>query len=321
MEKDAKNECEKIDCWRNLQKTKRVKIIDDIIDKTCENILTLSTQEKEKTASILKRTGKNIKNAAELVHRTLAGGKYTSKGLEYSFELPISEEITITGIIDRVDTYSDETQTRIRIIDYKTGKTEFDISNIVSGIDMQMVIYALAAKEMEKEVSDKEVRVTGIYYNKVHHNMLSAGLLDDEEKIYHKIDKSLDGVTFARNDDDIYDEDEKMRDTGESEFLNIEYYKNGRIKNKNSLRSDIEAQGLMDFVSDKVKMIDLGIKGGDISCEPYKYNENFSVCEYCSYTEVCAFSNEKCYRKKPKSDEGAWMKMRTYKSKVDGGEK
>lgn len=322
VEKDAKTDSEKLERWKNLKQPERIEILDNIIDKTCENMLEYGTRDKEKTASVLRRTGKNIKNAAELVHRTLAGGKYTQKGMEYAFELPISEDISINGIIDRVDTYSDDEETRIRIIDYKTGKTEFDISNIAGGIDMQMVIYAIAAKEMERSESDKSVRVTGIYYNKVHHNMISAGIADEDDAIFQKLDKSLrlDGVTFAKNPDDIYDEDEKMRDLGESEFLNIEYYKNGKLKNKNSLRSDYEIEGLMQFVSDKIKAIDLGIKNGDISCTPYKYNESFSVCEYCAYTEVCAFSNEKCYRKKVKDDEGAWAKMQNLGIKYRGGE-
>lgn len=65
--------------------------------------------------------------------------------------LPLSEGrvVHLSGSIDRVDLYKKEGQTFVRIIDYKTGSTNFSLNDVKSGKDMQLVFYLYAALKLD----------------------------------------------------------------------------------------------------------------------------------------------------------------------------
>ena len=50
-------------------------------------------------------------------------------------------EIILRGVIDRIDIFEEEGEKYIRVVDYKTGKKKFSVSNLLYGIDMQMLLY------------------------------------------------------------------------------------------------------------------------------------------------------------------------------------
>lgn len=315
VEADAKTDEDKLNCWRHLTEDEQTRILDEIIDAACAGVIEKGARDKDKTVSILRRTGKNIRNAATTVCRALSSGKYVLDGLEKEFEVALTDSVSIRGIIDRVDSCKGKDETRIRIVDYKTGKTTFDIVNIANGVDMQMVIYAIAASRMAEE--NGAARVTGMYYNKVHNKMLSVPMGAGGETAAKAAAEELrlDGVTFVRSDEDIYEQDENMRD-GESDFLNITYNSRGSLTDKNSLRTEQEMRGLMKNVTDKIIEIDSEIKSGKIGCEPY-LNGAVSSCAYCSFAEVCSFLNEPRARRREGKDEDAWAKMSELGAKTE----
>ena len=50
-------------------------------------------------------------------------------------------QIVINGKIDRMDIMNENEKCYFRIIDYKTNKKEFRLSEVKNGINMQMPIY------------------------------------------------------------------------------------------------------------------------------------------------------------------------------------
>ena len=59
----------------------------------------------------------------------------------YKIETEEGASISVYGVIDRVDVMEKNGETYVRIIDYKTGKKEFKLSDILFGLNMQMLIY------------------------------------------------------------------------------------------------------------------------------------------------------------------------------------
>src|SRR5699024_1566890 len=53
----------------------------------------------------------------------------------------------LQGKIDRIDTYEDEENLYVKIIDYKSGNTEFDVVDLYYGLQIQLVVYMNAALE------------------------------------------------------------------------------------------------------------------------------------------------------------------------------
>jgi ATP-dependent helicase/nuclease subunit B len=56
-------------------------------------------------------------------------------------------EISVSGKVDRVDGWVHDGKLYLRIIDYKTGKKSFSLSDIWYGMGMQMLIYLFVLKK------------------------------------------------------------------------------------------------------------------------------------------------------------------------------
>lgn len=58
--------------------------------------------------------------------------------------LPDGARIRVQGKVDRVDVYEQDGVSYVRVIDYKTGSKQFRLSDVVEGINLQMLIYILS---------------------------------------------------------------------------------------------------------------------------------------------------------------------------------
>lgn len=313
VEGEAKTNQEKIDAWRALDDMKRTEILDGIINAACENMLASNVRDKERTAGILRRMGKTVSDAAVLVQKSLASGSFAENGMEYEFQIDLSDNVAVRGIIDRLDTCTDGDKSYMRIIDYKTGKTEFNIVNIFNGYDMQMVIYALAAKQLMQD-GGHAAEVSGIYYTAVRSKYRALTSRLTEENVHERNlgDLTLDGVTFAPEDEEgkarvIYNMDNKFFENRESAFTRVKMDKSDEITGVGTFD---EINGLMDYVRNTITDIDNRTRTGDIQLNPYVSN-GMSACAFCSYGSVCKFDADRINERIPEGEsEEIWEMMK-----------
>ncbi len=75
------------------------------------------------------------------------------------------EELWLKGRIDRLDLCEDENHVYVKIIDYKSGTTSFDLAALYYGLQLQLVVYMDAAMELEsRKRPGKDVVPAGIFY-------------------------------------------------------------------------------------------------------------------------------------------------------------
>ena len=314
VEEGAQSNNEKISAWRSLDNERREKILDGIINTTCENMLSSNVRDKERTASIFRRMGKTISDAAQLVQKSLSAGSFAENGMECKFEIDLTENIAIQGLIDRIDTCDAGDKSYMRIIDYKTGRTEFNVVNIANGYDMQMVIYAFAAAKLMRE-QGKNIDVTGIYYTAVRskYKPLSSTVTEENIRERNIRDMVLDGVTFAEEGEEeagkmLYNMDNGFFQNQESIFTKVKMDREGNIKGVGTLD---EINGLMEHVKNTVIDMDSRARSGEISLNPYSSGSFGGVCDYCSYSSVCKFDEDKRTMRSPEgTKEEIWDNMK-----------
>lgn len=79
-------------------------------------------------------------------------GLFTPENYEISFssvsdlesiniELSPEERLKLRGRIDRVDTCEDGEHVYVKVIDYKSGNTSFQLLSLYHGLQLQLVIY------------------------------------------------------------------------------------------------------------------------------------------------------------------------------------
>lgn len=293
VEAGAETPQQKLSAWRNVSKESREKILDEIFGDVLEKIDASNINQQEKTSHILGRMNKVISSATEFITDCFVHGKYSIKGTEIEMNVAISDEVNITGFIDRIDELDKDGKKQMRIIDYKTGSTGFDITDIYNGVNMQMPIYALATKLYYSKEENFTPEITGLYYTKL------RGEMKKSEKEVKDL-RTLDGVTFGENPLDVlWDMDDTLN--SERKIISVKINKDGSLrKGCKNVKTKLEGEKLIEYVRDKVLEFDENIrKKGDIRIMPYRGD-----CEYCDYQRVCSICDDVTFREPDKEAKG-----------------
>lgn len=236
------------------------------------------------------------------MHRQLAAGTFRPAGFEVSFadagdleavNVRFSEHgrIRLQGRIDRIDTAEAQDKVYVKIVDYKSGNTKFDIVSLYYGLQLQLVVYLNAALEIERRLHpQKQVVPAGIFYYHFEDPVLEKepGLSPEatEERILKKLrpDGILNGDPEAL----------RMLDGaigGDSLVIPAGLKKDGSLKASSSAVSEEQFGQLSSFVSSKMEQMAEEIMEGVIDARPFT-DRTRSACDYCSYGDVCGFDRK-----------------------------
>lgn len=337
VDKDAHTVEEKKERWRQLTQQQSHALLDQIMEEVREKVVNSVHRDQRKLEHILLRVRRTLKRSAETVRLSLQQGEYVPAGYEKKFDMEIGSEIHVQGIIDRVDLLEKDQDANLRIIDYKSGNKSFDPLAVYNGLDMQLMVYALAAVdlyqkgELPKEYEDYHARVTGVFYNKVRDDLLSCR--PGETGIAEKGRKAmrLDGMAFVRYEgeeadvNELYAMDHSLAAGKESPFLKLALTAKKAVnKRSSSIGSEQNGQDLMDHVGRYILDTDRKIKQGTVEIKPYRYAKQ-TGCEYCDYAEVCLFDRERLqYREIKGQKKQVWEELAKERevrehAEMDGG--
>ena len=175
--------------------------------------------------------------------------------------------VHIKGSIDRVDTSPDGS---VRVVDYKTGHKSFDLSDLLDGMNMQMLIYLYTIIKNGRELLGAD-RPAGVLY------MRAARNTDTGDKRYIKMDGILD------------DDREVVRsmeaDLG-GKIVPAKINKNGTFDAYSKVISTDDFNTIFKYIDMTLARLGSLISNGDISAVPLK-NGGRTECEYCDYASVC----------------------------------
>lgn len=202
-----------------------------------------------------------------------------------SFDLENDIRINLTGRIDRLDVCEDDHRIYIKVIDYKSGNTKFDLIRLYHGLQLQLVVYMNAAMELtKKEHAAKEIVPGGMLYYHIDDPVLEKkeenalllalrpdGLINREEEIYRAFDENVEG---------------------KSDVIPLELKKSGEIsESRSKVASTEEFHVISQYVNEQIKTRAQQIYDGDIRIHPYR-DGNETGCDYCPYHAVCGMDTK-----------------------------
>lgn len=201
----------------------------------------------------------------------------------YTLELPTGQKISLRGSVDRVDILKKGGKKYIRIIDYKTGSKEFKLSDILYGLNLQMLIY-LYAITLGGEERYGEVTPAGILYMPATVKEISANADMTEDEINSQVAKGLKMNGMLINSLDVIDNS----DTAYISFPT----KKGTLTVGGGLAS-LEELGMI-FKKLDMTVADMGkqLFSGNVEASPLKGGKD--SCEYCPYDSICAYHMSDC---------------------------
>jgi ATP-dependent helicase/nuclease subunit B len=200
----------------------------------------------------------------------------------YTLKLPTGESIAIQGCVDRVDIMELDGTKYLRIVDYKTGTKQFKLSDILYGLNLQMLLYLYS---IEQNGQDKYGSTTpaGILYMPATAPIISAEKSITDEKIEKELDKALKMNGLLLNDVKVI----KGMDASESaQYIPVKI----KLDTPTSERSlaTLEEFGMI-FNKLDIIISNMGkdLYDGNIQAAPAKGAHD--ACEFCPYDSVCAY--------------------------------
>ncbi|MGM9639594.1 MAG: PD-(D/E)XK nuclease family protein [Butyricicoccaceae bacterium] len=210
--------------------------------------------------------------------------------------------LELHGQIDRVDGYIRNDVLYVRVSDYKTGSKAFTLSDILSGLNMQMFIYLLmlqnAPEGALRALSRAAIgRAAGsmspcaALYIPAKSPYVSPPAADAEAgagvDLEAERQKKVRRLGFVSDDPELIDALERS-DDGRYRFLPVGRTKKGGFTAASKVVSADEMQALLDLTRDRLTDMAGRIAKGDIQASPY-IKGNVRYCDWCPYQPACQF--------------------------------
>lgn len=201
-----------------------------------------------------------------------------------SFELDNNKKVSVRGSIDRVDTYTENGITYVRVVDYKTYGKEFSLDLIDEGIDTQMLNYLFAYCD-----AGENRKPAGILYYTAKLPTVAIEGDETDEVIEEKVQKELKRTGVILRDERIV---LAMEKSGSGAFIPVRIKKDGTFYEnceKRLLDSDGFA-GLKEKLSKQIINLAERVYDGDMCIKPKKLDAIHDACKNCDYSTICRFT-------------------------------
>lgn len=284
--------------WFHVPDDRRDEWMEEALERAMEDYADRVLSDRAQDQYVLERVRRIGKRTAWAVLRQLQKGSFVPEETEVSFrdleQLPSvslllseDERMRLQGRIDRIDVCREDGRTYVRIIDYKSGNTRFDLTSIYYGLQLQLVVYLNAAMDALKRNGQGEVHPAGMFYYHIEDPLLDYEESADPEQ---KLLKALAWNGLANGDRRVLELMDRELLTG-SDILPVRLKKDGGYTAASSVADDRQFQLLSGHVQKKLLEYGERILKGDIRMLPYELGDE-DACRFCSYHSVCGFDRK-----------------------------
>ncbi len=200
----------------------------------------------------------------------------------YKIDIPGGGSVMLHGVVDRVDTMTDDDgKTYLRVLDYKSGSKEFKLNDVLSGLNIQMLVYLMCLFENGKDRYGEFVPAGILYISaKDGKNSLERNATDEEIAKERTKQGKMNGIVLGEDDVII-----AMEGRGSGEMLNAKFDKNGNVTgsiyNLNGFRL------LHNAVDTIIREMASSLHDGVVDALPVSGGSYKNICSYCDYRYVC----------------------------------
>ena len=251
-----------------------------------------SQLDSHRTAYLLQRNTQELQMVVQELWEELKVSKFQPEGFEVNFGSegglpPIAVSgsqmnAILLGFVDRVDTWFNGATSYYRVVDYKTGKKDFDYCDVFNGVGLQMLLYLFALQECGSSVVGENPVPAGVQYFPARVPYVSAdGVLTEEElDKERKRDRVRRGLLLQ--DEAVL---QAMEPGEEYKRLCCSVKKDGALTGD---LADREQLKLLKGYLFKIlgRMVD-DIASGNVEPNPYTRGSSHSACAFCPYKAVC----------------------------------
>ena len=288
--------------WHTMTNETRDMLVEECVAAVTENYGNTILGSSARNRYLAQRVGQITKRTVWALQQQIKKGDFIPTGFEVSFSaadnlsamkiaLSESEALHLRGRIDRMDVCEDGGKVYVKIIDYKSGSTSFDLLALYYGLQLQLVVYMDAVTEMaQHHYPDKEIVPAGILYYNIADPLAEKKGQPDPEKIDAEILKKLRMNGLVNSELEVVRHLDRTIEK-ESDVIPV-VLKDGEVQaGRSSVANRERFARLSQFVHRKLKEAGQEILDGEIGVVPYK-NGQRTACDYCPYHAVCGFDRK-----------------------------
>ncbi len=188
----------------------------------------------------------------------------------------------LRGFVDRVDVWQENGQNYFRIVDYKTGKKDFDYCDILCGVGLQMLLYLFALEREGAAVLGEHPVAAGVQYFPARAPLIAGdGRMTDEEAEQARL-KEWKRKGLLLHDEQVL---QAMEPTDQPVRLCCTRKKDGSLSGDLADREQLKL--LEAYVFSLLHSMVDEIASGNVAANPYTRGTAHDACSFCPYAAVC----------------------------------
>ena len=269
---------------------------DDMLYEICDRAVednTAAYKDKKlfmtaRNRFIADRVKKITKKTAWALKNQLSKGSFRTFGTETGFKYR-DGQLNLSGKIDRLDYTRIGDKTLVKVIDYKTGNTKFDISMALNGLQIQLTAYMdCALKEAAKLTGNSgEILPAGMFYYNINDPVLDYAEIEKGRNDGNTIEKL--SLKALRMNGAVLNDPEAL---GSIDLKLAE--ENGSVRQsevftQSVLLSEKGFKNLISHTRERMRQDAAEILNGNIDIRPYRYGQD-TGCDHCRFKGICGFT-------------------------------
>ena len=241
---------------------------------------------------LFRRNRRELEMVVAELWQELKESRYTPVQFELAFgeagqmdaiEVPSGSMMAaLRGFVDRVDVWQESGRNYFRVVDYKTGKKDFDYCDVFNGVGLQMLLYLFALEQGGDGILGTNPVGAGVQYFPARAPLMASdGRLTDEEAEQER-QKEWKRRGLLLNDEDSL----AAMEPGEQMLrLSCKRSKDGTLTGDIADRQQLKMlrKYVFSLLSDMVDEI----ASGNVTPNPYTRGTSHDACTYCPYGAVC----------------------------------
>ncbi len=188
----------------------------------------------------------------------------------------------LRGYVDRVDRWNFAGKDYIRVVDYKTGKKDFDYCDVFNGIGLQMLLYLYALEDGGEQLFGDTPIVAGVQYFPARVPLVTSdgSMSAEEAEQAHLKDFKRKGLILS--DENVL---RAMEPSDNPKRLSVKRKKDGSFTG--DIATSHQFAQLKRYVFHLLEQIVDEIASGNVTPNPYTRGASHDACRFCPYGAVC----------------------------------
>ncbi|MFT8871732.1 MAG: helicase-exonuclease AddAB subunit AddB [Sporolactobacillus sp.] len=240
-----------------------------------------------------------LSRVIKIMSRQAAHGDFMPIGLELpfgpnkklpplNFQLGSGQSMQIVGRIDRVDSAETAGRHMLRIIDYKSGNRNLNLSDVYYGLALQMLTYLDVVTTYSEQLTGRPAEPAGVLYFHVQNPLLTMNEPPAAADIDEQLMKAFKMKGLLLEDADALLLHDHAARASRSLVAPFGFTKAGGLYKGSSVVSAQQLAALTAHTRGVMKQAGQAIAAGTIDISPYRTGQ-LQACTYCPYRSVCQF--------------------------------